>query len=543
MKQNDFLFFVTIVAYTILSPLLSFSQRQQREEYILTGENFRIYPSAVTQTETFITRHPTNATILFASANTINLNTGFVSEGIYVSTNAGNTWSGSDTCKGSPVNFHRGDPGIAIDKNGTFILIRLGFSPGLYSHFSTDNGMTWSSQKTIATDDQERAALVSDGNSASSYYGRTYAAWVRYAPPYPMVFSFTDNGGNSWSAPAQINNPTRRGQGGEMVIGANGTVSVCWAGVTSTSPFTEDFVGFASSINGGATWTVSENAFDMNGIAGTLPHKSNIRVNGLPKIDTDKSGGIRNGWLYIVTTEKNLSPAGTDPDIIFHRSTDNGNSWSEGIRVNQDGLSNGKIQYFPAIHVDDFRGVNVLYYDDRNTASDSAAVFLSRSIDGGTTWSDFQISDHNFQPKPIGGLGQGYQGDNISLTSIGDTLFPVWMDNSTGIYQLWSSRVVISSLVSLNDVDIVSAFSLEQNYPNPFNPVTVIRYQLSVNSVVTLKVYDVLGKEVATLIHNRLLEEGKHEVQFDASGLPGGVYVYRLSTGKFSGVKKFVVLK
>ena len=56
---------------------------------LLTGSNFRIYPSAITQTETFITRHPLDPSVLFASANTINLNTGFVSEGIYVSTNAG----------------------------------------------------------------------------------------------------------------------------------------------------------------------------------------------------------------------------------------------------------------------------------------------------------------------------------------------------------------------------------------------------------------------------------------------------------------------
>lgn len=436
-----------LLLFSLVLPVLLFTNSTRDPPSARLGTNYRIYPSNVTQTETFIVRHPTNPNILFASANTINLSTGFVSEGIYVTTNGGQSWYGTDTCPCPPINFHRGDPGIAIDKDGRFLLIRLGFSPGLYSHYSTDNGLTWSGQRTVATNDQDRASLVSDVNPSSPYYGRSYAAWVRYSMPFPVVFSFTDDGGQSWSAPAQINNPTRRGQGGEIALGPNGEVLVCWAGVISTSPFTEDFVGFARSTNGGASWTVIENAFDMNGIAGTFPSKGSIRVNGLPRIDVDKSEGPRNGWIYIVTTQRNLLPAGSDPDIILNRSTNGGTTWSAGIRVNRDALNNGKFQYFPAIHVDNFGGVNILYYDDRNTTSDSTGVFLARSTDGGETWREFEISDHNFKPQPIGGLGQGYQGDNIGLTSVDSTLWPVWMDNSSGIYQLWTRPVALSALV------------------------------------------------------------------------------------------------
>lgn len=85
---------------------------------------------------------------------------------------------------------------------------------------------------------------------------------------------------------------------------------ITWAGVIPNSPFTEDFVGFAKSTNGGQNWIVTENAFDINGIQGILSEKSNIRVNGLPKITVDFSNGVRHGWIYIVTTQKNLSPAG-----------------------------------------------------------------------------------------------------------------------------------------------------------------------------------------------------------------------------------------
>jgi len=519
------------------------AQQTHIPETVLIGENYRIYPSNITQTETFITQHPTNPSILFASANTIDLSTGFISEGIYVSTNAGLSWYGSDTCNGAPITFHRGDPGIAIDKDGIFIIIRLAIIPGLYSHYSTDNGSTWSSQRTIATNDQDRATLVSDGIPSSGYYGRSYAVWVKFETPFPVFYAYTDNGGTSWTAPAQINNPPQRCQGGEAAIGPDGTLNVCWAGVIAVSPFTEDYVGFSSSTNGGATWTTDENAFDINGIAGTFPEKSNIRVNGLPRIDVDRSGGPQDGWIYIVTTEKNLAPAGSDPDIILHRSTNSGLTWSTGIRVNQDPVNNGKFQYFPAIHVDDGGGVNVLYYDDRNTASDSAGVFLSRSTDGGTTWADYEVSDHDFKPQPIGGLGAGYQGDNIAMTSLGDTLWPVWMDNFTGIYQVWTCPIDISTLgTSVEPSTVPSIFELYQNYPNPFNSTTNFGFQISDFGFVSLKVYDLLGRDVATLIAEELLP-GSYERAFDAANLASGVYFYRLTTPTITAARAMQLVK
>jgi|GEM_PF-3254459 len=73
------------------------------------------------------------------------------------------------------------------------------------------------------------------------------------------------------------------------------------------------------------------------------------------------------------------------------------------------------------------------------------------------------------------------------------------------------------------------SFLLEQNYPNPFNPSTALSFQLSAISEVDLKVYDVLGREVATLLNSEQLDEGEHEVQFDASKLSSGVYFYRIS--------------
>ncbi len=85
-------------------------------------------------------------------------------------------------------------------------------------------------------------------------------------------------------------------------------------------------------------------------------------------------------------------------------------------------------------------------------------------------------------------------------------------------------------------------FSLFQNYPNPFNPTTMISYQLPMNNHVTLKVYDALGREVATLV-NELKDAGNYSVKFDASKLSSGMYFYILNAGNFSSVKKMILMK
>ena len=88
-----------------------------------------------------------------------------------------------------------------------------------------------------------------------------------------------------------------------------------------------------------------------------------------------------------------------------------------------------------------------------------------------------------------------------------------------------------------------SEFSLEQNYPNPFNPSTTISYQLPVNSFVSLKVYDIIGNEIATLVNEEKLA-GKYEVEFSTVvGYASGVYYYTLKAGKFIQSKKMILLK
>jgi hypothetical protein len=87
-----------------------------------------------------------------------------------------------------------------------------------------------------------------------------------------------------------------------------------------------------------------------------------------------------------------------------------------------------------------------------------------------------------------------------------------------------------------------TSFALSQNYPNPFNPTTAINYQLPTQRHVTLVVYDMLGREVATLV-NEFKHPGAYTVQWDGSGLASGVYFYRLSAGSFVQLKKMLLLK
>jgi len=88
----------------------------------------------------------------------------------------------------------------------------------------------------------------------------------------------------------------------------------------------------------------------------------------------------------------------------------------------------------------------------------------------------------------------------------------------------------------------VSTYSLSNNYPNPFNPSTTIKYQIPELSFVTLKLYDVLGNEITTLV-NKEKSVGSYEVDFNASSLPSGIYFYRIQAESYVDTKKMVLMK
>lgn len=107
---------------------------------------------------------------------------------------------------------------------------------------------------------------------------------------------------------------------------------------------------------------------------------------------------------------------------------------------------------------------------------------------------------------------------------------------------LGDEEVAVTSVEDQKDVATPNEYVLYSNYPNPFNPSTTLEYFLPQSGHVTLKVYDPLGKEVATLV-SEVQQAGKHKVSFNAASLPSGVYMYKIQSGEFSQSKKMVLLK
>ena len=133
-------------------------------------------------------------------------------------------------------------------------------------------------------------------------------------------------------------------------------------------------------------------------------------------------------------------------------------------------------------------------------------------------------------------------GTNIRLYGV------FFTDANTGTAVGWLGtilRTTTGGVVSVKDVrqsEIPREVALHQNYPNPFNPSTNIGFTIQTSGSTLLKVFDVLGREVATLV-NEEIQPGTYEVTWDAKDLPSGVYFYNLQTGTFVQTRKMILLK
>ncbi len=121
-----------------------------------------------------------------------------------------------------------------------------------------------------------------------------------------------------------------------------------------------------------------------------------------------------------------------------------------------------------------------------------------------------------------------------------DPVTPPEGDNSIN----YSTKIVFEDNLKIADKEgsVINKYELLQNYSNPFNPVTQIQYQIVNQGMVTLKVYDLLGREVKVLV-NEIKSPGNHSVTFDASSLSSGVYFYKMTAGDFSDVRRMVLVK
>jgi hypothetical protein len=153
-------------------------------------------------------------------------------------------------------------------------------------------------------------------------------------------------------------------------------------------------------------------------------------------------------------------------------------------------------------------------------------VWLTKNY--GTTWS--QVND-------------GLSSSAYYVLSLGAN--DQYLFDGTSAASIWrrplSQMITLPTAVQESDLQ-PKTFSLEQNYPNPFNPSTTISFSLPSNSFVSLKVFDVVGREVASLVSEQM-SAGSHSKQWNANGMPSGIYFYRLRAGSFTETKKLILLK
>ncbi len=159
--------------------------------------------------------------------------------------------------------------------------------------------------------------------------------------------------------------------------------------------------------------------------------------------------------------------------------------------------------------------------------------------------------------KPIMPIGQGeyfgysydvQPGDISSFSSLCQTTYKyqgisLWEYTEITHSYVWDEYTAAWQITSVSEATgTPGSYGLSQNFPNPFNPSTMIAYQIATAGHVTLRVYDLLGREVRTLV-NEYQGAGTHSIAFNAADLPSGVYLYRLRAGAYSETKKLALLK
>ena len=223
-----------------------------------------------------------------------------------------------------------------------------------------------------------------------------------------------------------------------------------------------------------------------------------------------------NGITWIERSNANGIPSVIKANDIYvylgtfgygiYRSSDDGINW-ESIN---SGLSNLEIH-------------SLAIFNDYVFAGTENGIFISN--DTGTTWSELNI-----------GLPPNTSISSIEINSQNDIIYLGTSSNG-----IWKARLSEITSIKADHKPAVN-FMLAQNYPNPFNPTTNIEYQIPNREFVTLKVYDVLGNEVATLV-NEEKPGGSYTIKFDGSKLSSGVYFYRLQAGEYSSTKKLILMK
>ncbi len=411
-----------------------------------------------------------------------NLVAGTRYDGIYVSPDGGVSWN---HITWGLSNYCMN--GVAA-AGGTILTAGAG---GMF--LSTNDGASWNSRRV---GDYDWADF-----SAVAYRNSTYA----FAGDVNGYVYVSSDGGNGWQSGVQI----------EPGASVTAFAFISTYAFAATQPYEAGVEGgvYMSSDNG-ATWAPVSTGLPT--LADTNTQVSSLAVIGSSLFAgtghgvytstnngtswTRVSNGLIGSWVYSIAARGTELFAGLFGQGVF-RSNNNGTSWTHT-----------KLQ----------KDITSLFVVDTNVFAGTWAEGVYVLANSDSSWK-------------LAGLPSTYV---TSFASINGELFASTLNNTVWVRPISELLTGTKSKTG----DIPSSFKLSQNYPNPFNPTTVISYQLPANSLVSLKVYDVLGREVRTLVIERQ-NAGTHTVTFDGTGLSSGVYFYSIRAGSFSQTKKLMLIK
>lgn len=460
----------------------------------------------------------------------------------YYSQDGGYNWTSGTLV--SPEYGVWGDPVIVTDTAGDFYFFHLAnpvagnwidrivcqkfdkasqsWSPGTFTGLNGDKA-------------QDKHWAVVDQNTNTIYL--TWTQFDDYGSSSSFCqsnirFSKSADGGQTWSEAITINQVAgdcidgdNTVEGAVPAVGPNDEIFVSWGGPSG--------IVFDRSTDGGTTWLDSDIFVTSQPGGWDLDIPGLARANGMPVTKCDLSNGAHHGTIYINYADQ--SNGSNDTDIWLVKSTDNGTTWSEPKRVNDD--PTGKHQFLSWMDIDQSNGkIYIVFYDRRNHMGNATDVFVAVSDDGGETFVNFKVSETDFTPSSSG----YFFGDYNNISAFNNVVRPIWTRReSNGSLNI--QVAIVDLAVSLPE-NLSSILNLEQNVPNPFSEVTIFSYRLKKTSRLKLAIYDMLGNELIVL-NDGLVNAGKYEVLFDNSKhqLPTGAYFFGLTSEDQTQHRKMVI--
>jgi len=257
---------------------------------------------------------------------------------------------------------------------------------------------------------------------------------------------------------------------------------------------------------------------------------------GVPK---DQFQAVRyglNAWLFYTS-----GTAGSiDLNCLF--SSDGGTTYGAPFTI---GSGPGRDEFwFDAKHYTlGSGGVGLIYYSDslQSGPPTNNSDYMNYTSAPNSSPSTF-ITPTRFSEHPPVTSVRKYFPTLIQYYNASGDAGALWVGADGSNARIYFDRLQSLTGVSQHESEIPQSFSLSQNYPNPFNPNTIINYDLRITNYVSLKVYDILGNEVTTIV-NEKQNAGSYQIEFDGSNLSSGVYFYELTAGEYSDVKKMTLLK